>query len=350
MKASRLTFFVLPIIASFSSNNLSKELVQHIPIESGKELDKISLFLRPVQFTRSGMESFFKNVFNDVEYKNFISHDFSHVLKFTAVGKRSLYPKTCFKNSLDLFAQKLKSTMYINAYMFVDFLSELENQVKNFVTREQDIKERMIVIKDCLYNNYINNFNMAKKDPDKFFEIAALELISTIDSQSQEHDATVADLQRSIFEFLDVSLNKLMWNTTYKKHVWQSVKAIAVKLEDLLHANAISDMTVLDKHYWTLIHKFTYFLEIAGSELDHEAYLEIEKDLDQIKLSMFVLEEQEIFLTSKANYLKRFVFDGHAKSHARNNFGIISEDILPTKKLAQTQSTKIITKNIQVSA
>jgi hypothetical protein len=178
---------------------------------------------------------------------------------------------------------------------------------------------------------------MAKNDPDKFFEVAALEIINTIDSHSLEHDATLADLQRSIFEFLEISISKLMWNTTYKKHVWQSVKALSSKLEDVLHANGISDLTQLDKLYWSLIHRFSYFLEIAGSELDHEAYLEIEKDLEQKKLAMFVLEEQEIFLLPKLDYLKRYVFDGHAKSHARNNFGIISEDIIPTRKIAQAK-------------
>ena len=93
------------------------------------------------------MESFFKNVFNDSEYKNFITHDFSHILKFISTGKRSLYPKPWIKNFLDFFGQKLKSTMYINAYMFVDFLQDFEDLLKNYVSKEQDINERKTVIK-----------------------------------------------------------------------------------------------------------------------------------------------------------------------------------------------------------
>ncbi len=338
-----LCFFVLPIFTSFSSNSLSKEVVQHIPqhisVEPGKEFDKMGLFLRPIQFTRSGMENYFKNVFNDSEYKNFIAHDFSHITKFLNTAKRSLYPKTCTKNFLDFFGQKIKSTMYINSYMFVDFLHDLEDILKKNISIEQDLYERKTVIKDCLYNHFINNYSMAKSDPDKFFEMVSLDLINTIDSQSQEHDATLSELQRSIFEFLEISISKLMWNTTYKKHIWQSFKAISIKLEDLLHANGVSDLTQLDKLYWSLVHRFTYFLEIAGSELDHEAYLDIEKDLDQKKLPILALEEQEIFLTPKLQHLKSAVFDGHAKSHARNNFGIISEDIVPTKKLAAHKQT-----------
>ena len=55
MKAQRLTVFILPVLASFFSNSLSKEVVQHIPninIESGKEVDKLMLFLKPVKFNQ----------------------------------------------------------------------------------------------------------------------------------------------------------------------------------------------------------------------------------------------------------------------------------------------------------
>lgn len=326
----RLIFFI-----SCFSNSLSTKVVQHIPpitIESGKEIDKLTMFLRPVKFTQSGMEKFFKTTFNDFEYKDFLSHDFSHMLQFVKVYKESLHPRTCIQNSIELFIPKVQSTLYLNVYMYVDFLHEFQELLNSACSREQDVTERCKIIRDSIYNNFFKNYNLFKSDPDRFVDAAALDVIKAIDNQSQEHDVPLYELQRTIAEFLTVSINKLLWSPSYKKYNWQAFKAIAVKLEDFLNANMIPNVTFLNKLYWALIERFSYFLTLSGSELTNEEYLEIEKDLDNKKLLIFALDEQEMFIMPKVTYLKNYVFHGHAKSHAKN-FGIITEEIVPLKKV-----------------
>ena len=74
--------------------------------------------------------------------------------------------------------------------------------------------------------------------------------------------------------------NKLMWNTAYKKHVWQSFKATVTKLEDLLHSNLISDVAMLDKFIGINSQIFIFFRD-GRIGIDHEAYLEMRKGLEQ---------------------------------------------------------------------
>ena len=68
---------------------------------------------------------------------------------------------------------------------------------------------------------------------------------------------------KRLVDFLEIAMAKLIWSPEEHEKIWENVKAISRQLEVLIQHNILNDANDLDDLYWTLIHRFCFFLEIA---------------------------------------------------------------------------------------
>jgi hypothetical protein len=119
-----------------------------------------------------------------------------------------------------------------------------------------------------------------------------------------------------VLRFLEVGLSKLIWNPHEQEKTWESVKSISHHLATLMKYNIVDDLNDVDELFWTLIHRYRYFLELHNTTMPLSCYAKIKRDIRTQKLMLFELEEQEPFLQSKASCLMHTILAQEAKKRA----------------------------------
>jgi hypothetical protein len=289
--------------------------------------DNLDEFYQQPQYTRESVSRFLTRIYNHRHYgEKFLAFNFTHMQTLLSYTRESIQPRAYIKMVLKLFSQKLKSATFVNSYALLQLVNQLPELLKSYCLKQSD-QSAKDQFKKCLYDFFLHNFKDLKKDPERSLN-SLTDTIYKISVTQSDKDISVAELQQCIAQFLEISLNKLIWSPVDNKDVWDSVKNIALSLELLLHSNAIANTESLDELYWSLIYRFCYFLEIAGTELHQSAYEIIVSDLNSQKLSLWKLEERDAFITPKELYLKQRVFEAEVRSRAWHA-GIITDMIAP---------------------
>ncbi|MCL4361682.1 hypothetical protein M1446_05000 [Candidatus Dependentiae bacterium] len=296
-------------------------------------------FKVPISFTRTGMKNFMTNIYNSNQYLSCLPHKFNHISDFLKYGLNTPYPRTYLKSVFDLFGQRLKGSIFVNSYSFCEFIEDVHGTLKQYMSFDKDMAERKAVVKEQILEMFANHSNLRKEDPEKFLDKLSGNILYSLDNQLEDRDTSLDRAQQSIYDFLEISLNKLVWNPADQNYIWESVRLLSYQLENLIKIHAIRDYEVLDKLYWSIIYRFCYFLDMFAGELKPECYAIINNDLEQAKLPLLTLQEQEFFMTTKLDYLKNAIFIAQAKLIAKDR-GLITQEISKTKKNNPKRATQ----------
>lgn len=286
-------------------------------------------FFKQPKYSKTSITCFLRHTFNHSYYaQKFLAVNFSHLKTFLSYASKSNQPRSYIESVLSLFRQKLKSTSYINAYAFIEFLDTMPSIIQPYFDEENEKKEKLDNIKNTIQDFLINNFEDLKENTEETLQNLSEKIYETtlIKPSDKEIDISVTKLQHTVMLFLETALSKLVWSPYDQKEIWESVKHIANKLEDLLLHNIILDTDSLDELFWTLIYRFCYFLEIAGSEISINCYQLINNELTTQKSLFWTLKERELFITPKLKYLKYHLMQAEARARACQA-GIIADTV-----------------------
>lgn len=299
-----------------NQNQNSNQQINCSTIPDNNEI--LAHFFKPIKYTHSSITCFLRHTYNHNLYASqFLAFNFSHLSSFLSYTNRSKLPYRYINSILGLFRQKLKSINYINAYAFYEFLSQLSTLTKDYFNQDSELRENKEVIKECLYSYLLNNFDQLKQNPDHALDELSEKICDiTVKKISDETDIPLYRLQQETIMFLELGLNKLIWSPQDQEKVWESVKQIAHTIETLQTHNIIPNIEMVDELYWSLIYRFCYFLDIAGSEFNNQTYRAINKDLSTEKLGLWTLAEREPFITSKLEHLQQALLESEIKSQA----------------------------------
>jgi hypothetical protein len=92
--------------------------------------------------------------------------------------------------------------------------------------------------------------------------------------------------------------------------------AIANQYQSLFESHLISSYEDLNLLIWSLLYRYGFFIECAGSQLHPDVYKTIQAELAERKHSFILLREQETEMTTKENYLLSTLMRGLTKSEA----------------------------------
>ncbi|HRN78421.1 MAG TPA: hypothetical protein PLU71_04225 [Candidatus Dependentiae bacterium] len=275
-------------------------------------------------------------IFKQLNNPNFgtdvLPHNFSYLTNLLEFGKNTHKGRTYIERVLRVFNRLIKGTPYINAYAFSDMLEVLPGLLeqdfiahkskaflKNSSLLDLDMYDRFKEsVNNVLYHNFLSDYDEFKKDPDDFLAGLTTQIIDIV-----EEEVNIDQLRHVLLRFLELGTSKLVWSPEDQEYVWTSVKKISNQLAKLVEYNVLQDLDDLDDMYWSLIHRFCFFVDMTHTSLDVEFYDAIQHDLTRGELTLVELEEQESWLESKEDCLTRTIKASKAKKLAYDQ-GIIA--------------------------
>ena len=242
-------------------------------------------------------------------------------------------PVSYLRSIFKLFSNILKGTEYINAYQFYLIVESLSRQLNTYMRLEKThsylrgnialyeeifLDRFKAVTNNLLYAKFSTEFSLFKDSPDIFLENIAQEVM-----EIAKEEVDIAFLQQSLVKFLEVSISKLVWSPYDQEKTWESVKKISNQLAFLVEQNIISDLNDLDDLFWSLIHRYCYFIDVSSSMLPPSFYQAVRADIANQQLILLDLEEQDKFIEPKIERLRRVLVQAEAKSRGHQE-GIIA--------------------------
>ncbi len=251
-----------------------------------------------------------------------LPHNFSYMSQLLQHGSVSKQAPEYAQNVISLFSKLLKGSEYVNSYVFSDLIQTLPEHLKHYLgsfhlessgtlllSSDLDMLERMErTISHLVFNKFTQDFDTCKTNPRLFLDDLSKRVFA---ATTQEVNMEL--LRQTLVRFLEVGLGKLVWSPKDPEQSWQSVKNISDRLATLMEQNVIGDLNDLDDLYWSLLHRYRYFLEIHGSDLSLAFYQKLKAEITESKISLLDLAEQESFIESKASCLLHTVLAQEAK-------------------------------------
>jgi hypothetical protein len=319
----------LVTLLMFLSSNATQQDYQHssnFAQEIGRS--KVDLFL-PVTFTPAGIDYFLKNVYNRPEYgTEHMPNNFSHFLQFLEHGIETRQTAGYAQSVIKLFSNKLKSASYINAYVFEDMLSPLQNIMKSYFVgpKPRTAAQLKISINDVLYTSFLSQFDFFKKDPKTFFDSVTREILTSLNYEllGSVQEVQKEQLRQTLVRFLEHCTSKLIWSPEEPEDIWKSVKATCSHLARLTHDGILQDTDFVDDLYWSLTHRLCFFIDLCNTSLPVSFYQTVQKDVRNKSVLLCKLDEQEKVITSKADLLTQALVAGEAKTRAYQQHGIVT--------------------------
>lgn len=260
----------------------------------------------------------------DPSYRDILPNNFSYLIQLLDYGKKSEQSREYTQNVLGLFSKLLKGCDYVNSYSFNSLIGQMPDLLKHHFTvyqldgmqlvlaQDLDMLERLEqAVTSIVYTKFSTDFNLCKSNPEQFLDDLSKRLVATTNQE-----VSMAQLRQIVIRFLEVGLSKLIWSPRDEEKSWESVKKISHNIATLMDQKIIDDVNDVDELYWTLVHRYRYFLELNNSDLPLSFYHKIAGEISGQELLLFKLEEQEPFMQSKANCLLTTLATQEAKRRA----------------------------------
>lgn len=262
----------------------------------------------------------------DPRYRqDILPNNFSYLIQLFTYGTQTKQTREFALDTFGLFSKVLKGSEYLNSYVFNSFLEQMPNLLKHYfvgyqlesasqliLANDLDMLERLQqTITSIVYTKFTNDFTSCKTDPELFLNDLSQKIVT-----ATTQEINMEQLRQTVIRFLEVCLNKLIWNPKDQEKTWESVKSISHNLATLMEYNIIDDLNDMDELFWSLLHRYRYFLELNNTGMPLSFYAKIRNDIRTKKLMLFEMEEQEPFLQSKASCLMHTVLTQEAKKRA----------------------------------
>lgn len=257
------------------------------------------------------------------EYRqDILPNNFGYLCQLLQHGTTTKQSPEYAQNVLSLFSKLLKGSEYVNSYVFSNLIKDMPDVLKHYLNSYQiesagtlllsgdlDMLERMDrTISHLVFNKFTQDFDTCKQNPKLFLDDLSHRVFA-----ATTQEVTMELLRQTLVRFLEVGLSKLVWSPHEAEKSWESVKTISHQLATLMEYNIIGDLNDLDDLYWSLLHRYRYFIELHGTDIDLAFYQKLKSDITSKKVMLLELEEQESFIESKASCLLHTVLAQEAK-------------------------------------
>lgn len=290
------------------------------------ERDKtLCMFLQQLEFTQTGIATFFAQTFNRREYgTEFLPHNFSHLVQFLEYGQQSKQPHEFFDGVIRLFNTKLKGASFVNCAAFERMNRSIAPILGGLFPQEE--LSLWKELKRLLWTSFRDHFSFLKRNPMGFFEDISDQIIQKVKVAVTTPDR----LRATIVRFLATGIDKLAWSPDDQLQSWYSFNAIGEQLTQLYQLGIVNDSLDLNELYWGLVERYCFFLELAGSALKLETCQTMKNELNNQTLKWLHHEEQEEGLETKQERLMQALIETEAKIRIAKE-GILTE-ILPHRR------------------
>jgi len=269
-------------------------------------------FIKPVPLNRNALKTFFINVFNHQSYgTHCLPASFRHAIDFLSYNKQVKNPLDYTVSIFDLFHDRLKESTWVNPYALTHLLNAVNEHTATLL-QEPKI-DRHDLVKQTIYNALLTQFAQLKNDPDTFITTLTDNIFAIVDDPEKQQRA---ELQHALIRLIESALDKVIWDPSEQEDCWDSCKLLAEQLDTMHRLAILPNETILNHCYWSLIYRFSYFIETTGEHLSPAVYRAIKNDILLQQIPLLTLAEQEEHILTKAQRLHTAVFEGEVKVQA----------------------------------
>jgi hypothetical protein len=281
---------------------------------------------QPTQMTPASLLQSIQRELKDPNYRrDILPSNFSYLIQLLEYGYKTDQSRDYTQNVLSLFSKLLKGCEYVNSYVFGSLVEQFPRLLKkNFMYYKAGSPTEQLALNDldmlarlqktvttCMYGKFTNEFNAFKENPDAFLDDLTKKIIG-----ATSEEMSIESLRQTVVRFLEVGLSKLVWSAHDHDKSWESLKTISDRIATLMECNVIDDLNDLDELFWTLVHRYCYFLDLHSTELPVAFYEKVKQDISTQQLALFDLEEQENFIQSKSECVLQTLLTQEAKRRA----------------------------------
>lgn len=259
-----------------------------------------------------------------------LAYDFSDMVSLLDFGKRTKKNSVYFERVFRLFNRFQKEAPCINGYAFKDLITHLDKTLHTLFSdsftyianvpsvHDNDMFDRFkSSVNSVMYNRFLTDYKEFKLDPETFLSTLSESIVDLA-----EQEVNMVELRSVIVRFLETGVAKLAWSPDDQDQIWDCLRSISNHLAKLEEHGIIYNRDDLDDIYLSLIYRFSVFLDAFGNSLSVDFYNTIYSDIENKKVSLVNLEEQQEWLIGKDQLLKNMILTHKAKMLASTN-GII---------------------------
>ena len=263
-----------------------------------------------------------KELQNPQYRQEILPHNFSYLSQLLKYGSTTKQTAEYAQQVISLFSKLLKGSEYVNSYVFADLVKDMPQLLSHYfgafqlessgtllLASDLDMLERLQkTVSHLVFNKFTQDFDVCKKNPRQFLDDLSNRIVN---ATTQEVNMEL--LRQMVIRFLEVGLSKLVWSPRDEEKTWESVKTISHRLATLMEHNIIGDLNDLDELYWSLLHRYRYFIELHSTNMPLSFFNHLKAEITEKKVMLLELEEQETFMQSKASCLLNTVLAEEAK-------------------------------------
>lgn len=256
-----------------------------------------------------------------------LPYDWSDLLVLMQYSQNMDQPITYTNEIVQIYKNLIKGCPYIHPRALLTFLDEFPSLIESYFIPYKALRSLKNSLQDVpldplerlqqsfsaiLYNNFTTDYPAFKQDPVNFLQELALNTF-----QIAQEEIMIQALRKNLIWLIDIAIGKLVFNLLHEPlRSWEEVKTIANKLTQLANLNIINNIDDLDGLFWSLVHRFCFFVDINGAKLSENFYETVKNDLLTKEMFFLDLEEYADFLQTKRDHLLRIIvlFEAQAKA------------------------------------
>jgi len=307
----------------FTTNTLDTRTPQN-PLFNNT--DKVNTF-------HQSWSRFIKNLYNKNSYAQTLSQDGAHIVQFLDLSNElNLSTETVYV-CLRLFYNKMKSCELIDDTVVGQLVEVMPESLERHFVENRKTTDLTFVKKNLetmLLNKFTYNMPQFRASPDTFLTTLSAEITNYFQQELKNIEKERLSqemrerLRTIIIKMFEASLSKTIWQPAAHESIWPSFTSIAQGFQDLAAHGIIDHSDDLDDLLWSLVHRFCFFLDLAGASLPSSFYATVEKDLMDKTIFFLEYKEQDEAITSKKDVLILALIQAKAKALAYERNGIIS--------------------------
>jgi hypothetical protein len=314
-----------------------------VAIKKPQDFDLFSYFLRPINFSTEGIGHYFKYTYNHEKYTEYLPYNLSHMIQFLEFGKNCNQTEAYAKSIIKLFMQKIKGCEFMNSYNLVTSMPKIADSLEPFMIKKETtfLQEVQKSLKDRFSSIFSNYFSYFQKNPDAFLDALSEQIAKKTNEMHTQQHIDVEHIKKDVLRFLELCINKLIWSPNDAYEAWISINEIATQADYFLRKKLLTDVDALDDLYWSLIYRFTYFLDIAHEHISEETLIQIVQEIHTEKLLLFMIEEQEDVITTKKEFLLQKIKNYTPYTYQpKKDFSLLQEGNFQPNSMTMPSSTQ----------
>lgn len=253
--------------------------------------------------------------------------------------------------AIRILSNSMKSCEYIRDCSLNSLLKGLEDYAGDYFENDEDElirKKAFGAIERSIFDFVSDHSELAGFSPGSFSSSLSSRVLKIAEknlknSQRKEWQDRLGVLMHRL---LETSIGKTLWDVQDYNGIWDSVMTSANELYQL--SSILVHMDDLDDLYWSLTHRFNWFLDFSAGQLPVAFYEGIEESIKDGSAFFLVLKEQDAGIKTKKELLLESINKAKSKAIYPELFALENNQELILAKNSEPEAI-VIKKNLEIA-